>query len=587
MEWEKDGSLRIALDINSKSKKTLHDLIVSKFPFYINSINRLETAGDGGGLHTEFNHLLPTGEWGSISIANSKLYSPTGNQTLSGYGLLTNDWQNFRKAVVHMTHQIKEEGVQYSHWGWKDDHKSFLIGNRLYTNGAIKVVPVNATMLKRGRGLKPATGGSLGAWQRDANKMFGPGLEPMGIVLMASFAAPLMSLAWREGGVLIYLVAESAKGKTLALEMGASVWGEYDSLRLISDDTRISKSILMGTVCHLPVLHDELTQGEPKYFEQWMKTFSEGKDKARATGDGTVHETDFHWSTNLIGAGNQSCKDLLSDQGDTADAMSWRIVELFFDTSKVYTMTEMEAIRDRMVANAGWAGDDYLRYLVTPGVVESVKARMREKVETLITKYGFEQKHRFYLRFLSCLWSAGEIIEKLQLLEIDTNRQVDWVAQKMVEQIRPPKLKEPSIYDVAIDSTATKILIDFLNENNEYKLIVKSSKEGLSQGMPIMEPRGKAVYVRHEMADKIMYLYDKWFAKWLISKRYSVQSVLKELIKLGVMDPLKKAKNLGAGTVWDFNGRVDCYVVRLVKFSKLTEEDEAGKIIPLERIKRK
>jgi len=85
-----------------------------------------------------------------------------------------------------------------------------------------------------------------------------------------------------------------------------------------------------------------------------------------------------------------------------------------------------------------------------PGVLDSIKESIRTKEEELIAKYGFQPKHRYYFRFLAAIWSAGEILAHLDLIEFSPLGLRDWLAEQIRDQ-----WKEASRRKGETDSEAT------------------------------------------------------------------------------------------------------------------------------------
>jgi hypothetical protein len=273
----------------------------------------------------------------------------------------------------------------------------------------------------------------------------------------------------------------------------------------------------------------------------------------------------------MISAGNRSCRDLLKSTGADAEAMALRIVELPFDTGEEFSATEMEALKSRLVANAGHAGHRYLTYLMRPGVLDSIKESIRTKEEEIIAKYGFQPKHRYYFRFLAAIWSAGEILAHLDLIEFSPLGLLDW----LVEQIRD-QWKEASRRKGETDSEATAretaidALNDFLSEHHRSTLVVNDKHGSMMMQVPMLEPRDKLL-IRKETDTHLTYIYDVAFNRWLIKSKLNVASTVKTLRRLGIFDDQLKTKDLGLGT-YHATGRTRNYLLYPDKFDEWTKD---------------
>ena len=126
--------------------------------------------------------------------------------------------------------------------------------------------------------------------------------------------------------------------------------------------------------------------------------------EARGTVDGTIRQVQSSWTTIQISAGNGSLFDLLSNDG--TDAPVFRVFEIEPKLPSGTDAAYGNRIRKQLLDNAGHAGDIYLRYLTSPGVVDWVKARLDRRIEDVWDKLGpvRDQRQRIRVHFLACLW---------------------------------------------------------------------------------------------------------------------------------------------------------------------------------------
>jgi Domain of unknown function (DUF927) len=575
LEWE-GTSLKTAVDPASRSRKQLGDRIVSEKPFCVSWIGRNENTRV---LYAELTCQLPDGRIYSFLVPNEKLYSITGGQLLASHGLYVRDWALAKKALTHMSNQLTDEGVIYIRMGWKKDG-SFLLGRRLIGSEKVEAARIAPALLRRASLIHPVTGGSLAAWCAEASKLFQKGLEQVAEVVLASLTAPLMALWGADGGILLHLVSQSAKGKTLSLELGASVWGGYDALRLTSNDTPIAKVTLLGMFANLPAFQDELVAQDPVLLTNWIRIVTEGRDRSRGTQDGGLNETEHHWSTVLISASNQSCRDLLDRQGSAADAMLMRLIELPFDTSRVYSGQEMEAIKVVMQKNAGHAGQAYIKYISQPGVAEIIGQLMDVKLKWLRDEYKeFKEEHRFYLRYLAAHFVASEIAVKLGLMAFDPERMTRWMATEIINGL---DIADP-LADEVKSSPEAQQLIPFFQQYNPNLLVVKSGKEGLAQHVPTLEPqRGQPTLLRHEISDNLLYVDARTLERWAKAHGFALNLFLTELRRLKIVAGKKVNKNLAAGTASSMGLMTDCYIIRLSHLNREVK-DAVDNVVKFEK----
>jgi hypothetical protein len=476
--------------------------------------------------------------------------------------------------MVNNHSEESKVGTSYAKFGWKEDG-SFLCGSRLYRNGEVEQVRLATTLLQRGSYLKPATGGKLDTWSNVADKMFAKGLEAFGFALLCAAAAPLMRFTSDiEGGAIVHLVSgQSARGKTLALEMLASFYGQWQGLRMTSEDTRISRGLILGTLSHLPVPWDELLYFDPVVITAFVQMFTEGTDRARATRAGELRDSPLSWQTLLVSASNRSLKELMVDQGSTSDAMALRIAEFPFDTDATYGMLQMEEFKNTMLQNAGHAGDAYLKYITRPETIEFIRQALRARMGDLIDTYKFAREYRFYIRTLAAVWVAGEMCQKLGLMDFDPKRIVEWAIGHLKE-------KPKALPDLGYRSPAFNLLTRFLNENIRGTLVVPNAQV---TSEPILKPMNELI-IRKEQREHMIYISVKAFAKWLINGNNSVRDVSAELIRAGIFQAFQPYTNLGYGTQYG-GTREDTWAVKTntMVFSGVGEEPKKTNVVRLKK----
>lgn len=577
--WNEDHSLVIQSE-NRRGTKV--EQIISKYPIYLEAINKSEASGEDLNVNYVFAHLLPKEGWRQFSIPAATFVGSLGAQEFARHGANVSDWPTFKKAVGMMVdeHNLSNSmGVQYQQFGWKESN--FLIGDRLYseTNGVERVI-VADTLLRRARHLRPAAGGSLARWATAAGRLFAPGLETHSLALAAAPAAPLMKFfSTDEGGAILHITTEeSGTGKTTSLATAMSFWGHWEGLRLTTDDTKISKGLILGTLKHLPVAWDELTARDPQAMAEFIHMFTEGRDRNRATSSGDLRDSYLNWQTIMLSAANRSVRESLTSS-PTDVAMGWRVME--FNSEKVPELSrEIDEIKNILVANCGHAGDRYLRYIVDPKVIAYITWALTERQYLINQRYNFDSKHRFWVRSLSCIWVAIELCNKLEIFECAPERIVDWACKQLLEF----KFEETK------HVKAVRLLVDFLDTFRDQTLVVNNSNSDLI----VAEPKRGRLIIRREQDSQTIYIAADYFDTWVSKGGYSLRETYRELIKLGIMEGTHKHLVLGRHTVFA-TGKIACWKIRADSKAFIGEEQtkveevEKGKILklPMNKLKRK
>jgi len=157
--------------------------------------------------------------------------------------------------------------------------------------------------------------------------------------LSAAFAGPLVELAGADSGGF-HLRGASSSGKSTALKLAASVWGEP---RRYVREWRATTNGLEG----LAALHndgililDELSQIDPRKAGEAAYLLANGQGKARANRTGHVRQS-ARWRLLFLSAGEQSLVDLMTQAGQrTNTGQEIRLADIAADAGADMGMFE-------------------------------------------------------------------------------------------------------------------------------------------------------------------------------------------------------------------------------------------------------
>lgn len=499
-QWGIAGQLQFLSETPKGEQKAV---TVCQYPLHLAGVAVGELRTDKFGL--AFRHWLPKEGWLEFTMPAKVLGGPTALAVMLEKGVTIEAPEIFRKYVRDAMNQFyaeKKLQVQFEQCGWKDDDQSFLVGSRLYTTAGLKAVAVSQDIQERSKSLTPAPGASLEQWTKAASVYAAAGCEMHLYALLAAFAAPFMKfLSADEGGGIISCVSsESGRGKTLVLESVASVWGKLDGLRLLSSDTRVSKGIVFGSLGNLPVVFDEFDAKDPDHVLDFVQTFTTGRDKLRATQEGDLKAQGAKWQTILVSGSNRSLCDAIYAANNTAQTA--RIIELSMAPNDVLK-AKGEYVRSTLKANAGVAGDKYLRYLITPGVISQVRAGM-DAYRTKIEQSGwYRSEMRYWLRMHTAIGFAAVIVEKLGLIEFSAERIVRW-GEALLQEMAVVSGSDLPVNQGAIDRSLG-ILGSFMHDKKGEILVMPGPWKPRVKAVPYFTPANKIVG-RFNTSDNTLYV---------------------------------------------------------------------------------
>jgi len=528
-------------------------ILISSSPIHLVNINRGERGERDFSLNFSIKRKFDTLQ---VEIPTGVFFSPRGMPEMHRHGAVIHDYDLMRKYVrtaMDTYNKQQQAAVRFDQFGWKDDDTSFLFGNHLYKEGAIITAAGNPEINRRSRMLGPR-GGSLQAWSAAANSLFAEGCEPHSFALCCAFGAPLMRFhSESEGGAIVNLVSEaSSTGKSTALEAVASVWGELDGVRLTDEDTRVSRGILLGTLGNLPCVFDELYKRDPDVIRQFVITFTNGRDKLRATGEGTLRAPAGDWQTILVLGSNQSIVDIMHAKNEE-EAQAFRVLE--FGCEQNFGGADGDKLRRELKVNAGHAGDAYLKYLLQPGMLTTVKKELEDATTSFRTdpKYGFHRQHRYWVRALACAHVAGRIVNKLGILAFSATRVINWAAEHCKAR-------------AADEHTGRRDYAHVLNEAIYalYGAILVTDSEWKPQAacqVLVAPVPTKGFFARRVRENGRLWVSRTWLNKWLVEHAINRTSFRQDLIKRGIIKNDSKFVTLGAGTPHNVGGQILTYEI--------------------------
>lgn len=180
--------------------------------------------------------------------------------------------------------------------------------------------------------------------------------KALAVMLCASFAAPLINILG-ENSFFVHLNGKTGTGKTIALKLAASVWGNPTGLITSFNSTNNALIAKAAFLNNFPVFIDELqalNKKDTTTLDSLIMTFTEGIERGRLNVDSQQKEQ-REWHTVFITTGEQSL--LNSNSGGGTFARVCDIAEnnaLFAEFGKASSFLER---------NHGLLGEQFITYL--------------------------------------------------------------------------------------------------------------------------------------------------------------------------------------------------------------------------------
>jgi hypothetical protein len=414
---------------------------------------------------------------------------------------------------------IKKAETMRTQFGWVEGNSKFILGDREITkDGVFYSPPSSVTKDIAG---KLITKGSMEKWKEAFNMYARPGLEPHAFAALTAFGSPLLKFTGLEGAIINVIHPESGSGKSTALFMCNSVYGEPKGLTSMYKDTFNAKMHQLGVMNNLPNTIDEITNLSGMEFSDLAYSISQGRGKNKMNGQtNTLRVNNTSWQGMTLCSANASFYEKLGVAKNTPDGESMRLLEYKIEPNGIIEVQEGKQMFDHQLReNFGHAGEIYIQWLVNNleeaiALVRKIQARLDREVQ-------FNQKERFWSGVSACNIAGGLIASQLELHNYDMKAVYDWLKGMLGEmrfEIQAP------------NSTPVTILGEFVNAHIINALVVNGEVDARSnlQSMPMLEPRGELL-IRYEPDTKELFIAAKQFKDFCVKQQINYKTTLKEL----------------------------------------------------------
>ena len=203
------------------------------------------------------------------------------------------------------------------------------------------------------------------------------------IVLAASFASPLLEIL----NVLpfyVHLWGGTGTGKTVALMLAASVWGNPALGKYIKthDATAVGLEKTAAFLNHLPLCLDELqlTRNGKGQVNHDVYKLSQGVGRTRGTKFGGIERTPT-WRNCILSTGETP----MTNQNAGAGAVN-RIIDIECKTGE-NVITDGNRISNILKANYGWAGQEFITGIYA-------NEEMQEKIKAMYSEISLSLSNK-------------------------------------------------------------------------------------------------------------------------------------------------------------------------------------------------
>jgi len=363
------------------------------------------------------------------------------------------------------------------HYGWQGDG-SFVLNEKIYHPDG-KIVSFPMPSLEGITAKTKPSGNSMHPWLNLANILINRE-EWMLLGLGMTGAASVLMRESSVAGMVFHACGKTNSGKTLALNLGTSMWGTPSSFVLKASSSVIAVCEFAAAAGSLLVGIDESTtkqnnSSNPKnanvaqnmWAQEIIYDFSEGNTKDRSTVKGGLQKNSGGWKSLLFTTSNSYLMDSLAAQDKSSEPLLLRMLEAQLKGG-MPPMSEEERLQlNELAYHNGIVGPHFIQWLVQNwGTAEGVRRTCRKR---LVELFGENPGERFWMEGLSAL-AASWILFGSKYANI-----IDLPVKVLFENCAKPLLETGRSYIGLCSKSADDVLNSYTRERYGQLVVVRKS----------------------------------------------------------------------------------------------------------------
>lgn len=377
-------------------------------------INKRMINVESGECKVELKYSRDSKHWNYLIVNKSVIATATSITELNEFGIsVTSDnaktLATFLQNFEDLNYKEIEEVKSVNRFGWFGD-KTFMPYSKGYTFDS------ESNFLEWMETLEPK--GDLTEWIDNVGLIRDNASEVVKIVLATSFSSVLIG----KSGYLPFVVhmwGDSGSGKTVALKLAASVWGNPSEHKYLQsfDSTAVAQETISGLLHSLPLIMDELQiiRGS-KNLDSMVHRLTQKSGRARGTKTGGLRDVK-HWQNCTITSGEQPISSENSGGG-----VKNRLIELCCTSGDLFD--NPVELCETLSNCHGTAGRFFIQELMNEGMWDRVASYKKEFYQILLGKNITAKQ----AASASIILTADKLIDELMFSDdnlIDIDKFVD------------------------------------------------------------------------------------------------------------------------------------------------------------------
>jgi len=505
------------------------------------------------------------GDWREFSMPTAELASTDMMaKTLAAHEVFLtrtknarNDMAEFAEGLIETLQEWRIETKTYKKFGWTDDRKGFVLGDKMITAKGEEHILCDDTVpydIAEDFGVS----GSVDAWVASIDKIYNrPGAEPFQFAICHAMGSVLVELMGSSNwhGLPLAFTGHGGTGKTTATKIACGFYGNPKFMNRQAGDQGSTLNAVIKRIAvtgAVPVLLDEFSGRTAEELTRTAYALANGRDKERLNSKGGFATTGDEWFKNSFITSNDRLSEEISKlpAGYRVEATQLRFFEVSLPegfSKQVFPDITQEMVEYHMDNLYGAACRPFIRFVIKH--YDWVRRQLVAARAKMNPQSDDDNKERFYRDTIVTAWVAAKIAQKIGLISFDTKAVKDWALQAVVDMRDSRKSSNMDM---------SEHIAQYVASLQGRLIITKRFGDGRTKNaeMPLEPIRGNPVG-RVATDDKVVLVTAASLAEYCKQNSLAQSAAKDEMARSGLLVGSKKAK-IGAGsTVMSSQAR--CY----------------------------
>ena len=502
--------------------------------------------------------------------------------TRHGISCTQNDALHIGRFIVAWINLLRQRGAQREAtlkpfgWNYSTDGKraGFAVAGDYYRSDGTKEFVAGGDA-KIAAMYRPA--GNYAEW-RAAAALFEHGRGDLQALIATAFASPLIGLCGDVKGMSMnFWSTESGIGKTTAIRLGQSVWGDPIGMSSMTDTPNaVMKSL--SELRSLTRFWDELriVPSWQERFVEMIYVIPQGREKARMQADTTLREVG-EWECFLTFTANRSMADLLVMNNDGTDSGLQRLFEVHMPKVQTGYDPAVGPIIKKLENNYGHAGRLYAAWLGEHSA--EAENSLISVMQSLTADLAMQQEERFFMVAIACDMVGAAIARKLKIFDFDI-KAIYAVLKDAFLKMRHNRLNGAVMISASGGLDLEELLGRYMVDAADYRVRTNTlSRQGGAGVRVTADPARQTVKLQIAEQPGMLRLSSSHFKDWLNDKNLPAQTVMEQIVTdLGA---IRGRQTIGGGTKYAA-GQIWCLDIPLVGSlaAHLNPDASTGRMAP-------